>query len=226
MRLFDATDVVVAVVAHPDDAELLFFGTLQLAVARGALAIVIVVTRGERGVSLREEGSRAIVADARLDECKNAFANSHVVVDTLGLPDGQLHAVPDLASRVEAVLQELNCTTLLTHDPQANNDHQDHLALGKAAVNAGRRVAVGTIAAGQPIQPGATFLPTVLVDVSAYLTDKIDALNEHESQAGRWYLSPEFTMARAQAAGWNSYPQRTASGRYYEALRLITALDE
>src|SRR5438105_13444852 len=49
MRLSFAGDRVLAVVAHPDDAELLCAGTLARARAEGAAVAVAVLCRGDKG---------------------------------------------------------------------------------------------------------------------------------------------------------------------------------
>ncbi|QXE38403.1 hypothetical protein KQY30_33400 [Streptomyces sp. GMY02] len=79
---------------------------------------------------------------------------------------------------------------------------------------------------GEPHAPRRGFTPTVLVDITAFLDDKVKALARHESQRGRWYLGETYTRLRATAAGWRLRPSDAAAGRAFEAFEtpLLTLL--
>ena len=63
MTLAPAAERVVAVVAHPDDAELMCYGTLRRYRQLGAAATVVTVSRGAGGISHRRSVVRMAVAD-------------------------------------------------------------------------------------------------------------------------------------------------------------------
>lgn len=219
--LYQATEGqrVAAVVAHPDDAELMCFGTLRSLREAGAAVTVVIVTHGVGGVSVedRAQGVRLAVEE-RLRESRAAYAGTGIEVECLGFVDGALK--PDLAlvSAIEAQLKRLGATVLITHAPRAGNDHQDHEAVGTAAVNAASRVSTcTTILHGEPHAPRSGFRPTMLVDITDLIEDKLLALKRHETQAGRWYLSDAYTRHRAAASGWRLAPALAAEGRLFEA---------
>ncbi|MFE6052813.1 PIG-L deacetylase family protein [Kitasatospora sp. NPDC056446] len=217
---------VVAVVAHPDDAELMCYGTLRRYREHGAAVTVVVVTTGVNGVSLADRDRGVSLTDQeRAAESAASYDGSGIDLLLLGFTDGAL--VPDrqLVSGIEAELVRLGCTVLITHSLHAGPDHQDHLAVAQAAVNAATRVGTcTTILHGQPHAPRGDFHPTVLVDITDLLPDKVKALSEHQSQAGRWYLGGEYTRHRAADAGWTLAPARAADGHRFEAFEtsLIT----
>ncbi|MDV9194640.1 PIG-L deacetylase family protein [Streptomyces sp. Wh19] len=210
---------VVAVVAHPDDAELLCYGTLRRAAQTGSIVTVVVVTHGANGISLADAADgRRISTDERAEEVRAAWHSTGIQLAFLGLPDGALVADRHLISAVEAELTRLNCTLLITHSLNADTDHQDHRALAGAAANAATRVATcHTVLHGEPHAPRSAFSPTVLVDVTDVLDDKVTALAAHHTQAGRWYLGKDYTHHRAAQAGWHLRPAAAAAGRTYEA---------
>ncbi|MDX2824894.1 PIG-L family deacetylase [Streptomyces ipomoeae] len=210
---------VVAVVAHPDDAELLCYGTLRKAREAGAEVSVVVVTHGANGVSVADaDAGRQLAEDEREKEVTAAWHDTGIDVVFLHLTDGALVADLHLISLVEAELNRLQCTLLITHSPRAANDHQDHLAVAVAAANAATRVPTcHTVLHGEPHAPRSGFSPTVLVDVTDVVDDKVRALNAHHSQDGRWYLSSEYTRHRAAQAGWSLRPAATSTGRSFEA---------
>ncbi|WP_307020681.1 PIG-L deacetylase family protein [Streptomyces canus] len=208
---------VVAVVAHPDDAELMCYGTLRKARESGAVVSVVVVTHGANGVSVADAG-RQLTEDEREKEVTAAWHDTGIDTVFLHLPDGALKADLPLISRLEAELNRLKCGLLITHSPRAANDHQDHLAIAAAAANAATRVPTcHTVLHGEPHAPRSGFRPTVLVDITDVLDDKVRALTAHHSQGGRWYLSPQYTRHRAAQAGWSLRPAATADGRAFEA---------
>ncbi|MCX4783991.1 MULTISPECIES: PIG-L deacetylase family protein [unclassified Streptomyces] len=210
---------MVALVAHPDDAELLCYGTLRRAVGAGATVTVVVVTHGANGVSLADAADgRRLGTGERAEEVRAAWLSTGIQLAFLGLPDGALVADRHLISAVEAELTRLGCTLLITHSLNASTDHQDHRALALAAANAATRVTTcHTVLHGEPHAPRSTFTPTVLVDITEHLDDKVTALAAHRTQAGRWYLGKEYTNHRAVQAGWRLRPAAAAAGRAYES---------
>ncbi|GHH22092.1 hypothetical protein GCM10018780_70210 [Streptomyces lanatus] len=214
-----SVEQVVAVVAHPDDAELLCYGTLRKAREAGAVVSVVVVTHGANGVSIADaDAGRQLSEDEREKEVTAAWHDTGIDVAFLHLTDGALVADLHLISLLEAELNRLQCTLLITHSTRAANDHQDHLAVATAAANAATRVPTcHTVLHGEPHAPRSGFSPTVLVDVTDFVDDKVRALNAHHSQGGRWYLSSQYTRHRAAQAGWSLRPTATSTGRAFEA---------
>ncbi|QUC63477.1 PIG-L family deacetylase [Streptomyces sp. A2-16] len=214
-----AAERVVAVVAHPDDAELLAYGTLRHFRRLGATVTVLCLTHGVNGVSLTDAARGARLTEReRIDEAQAAWDGTGVEVTCLGLPDGALHPDRELISLVEGDLRARECNILITHSPSAGNDHQDHLAVGAAATNAATRVPTcHTVLYGEPHAPHSGFAPTVLVDITDFLDDKIKALARHTSQRGRWYLREDYIRHRAADAAWRLHPAYAAQGAAFEA---------
>jgi N-acetylglucosamine malate deacetylase 1 len=219
---------IVAVVAHPDDAEMMAYGTLRRYRQAGAAVTVVVATTGINGVSLTDRGQGVRLAShERVAESAASYAGTGIDLVCLDLTDGALTADRELISVIEGQLARLGCTVLVTHSQHAGNDHQDHLAVAQAAANAATRVdTCTTILHGEPHAPRSGIAPTVLVDITAWIDAKVAALDAHQTQAGRWYLSEQYTRHRAAAAGWRLAPSRAAAGRCFEAFEtsLITLL--
>jgi LmbE family N-acetylglucosaminyl deacetylase len=192
---------------------------LRQSCRQGAEVTVVIVTQGGNGVSITDAAQGAIITrDQRVAESKEAFAGSGIAVECLGMADGALMTDRALISSIEATLVRLGCTVLVTHSPNAANDHQDHRAVAAAASNAANRLRTCTaILYGEPHEPRSTFTPNLLFDVTDLIEDKVAALRLHQSQDGRWYLSEEFIRQRAVATGWRLVPLQAAQGRYYEA---------
>ncbi|MFE3205789.1 PIG-L deacetylase family protein [Embleya sp. NPDC059237] len=211
---------VVAVVAHPDDAELMFYGTLRHWSDTGATVTVVVATHGTNGVLLHDRLA-GVQLDPRTRPAENAdsFQGTDIAVECLGMTDGALTCDIDLVTAIEDTLTRHACTALLTHPVHTGNDHQDHHALARAALNAATRVATcTTILHGRPHAPHQHTTPTVLIDITTHLDDKIKALARHRSQTGRHYLDEPYTRWRAAGEAWTTLPAHAAAGRSFEAL--------
>lgn len=175
---------LLAVVAHPDDAELLCGGTLIRAADAGHRTGILDLTGGEAGTSgsarLRSEESAEASRLLGLAERRNA-----------GLPDGALQNTPESRAVVAAVLRELKPRTVVLMWPEAR--HPDHRVASQLAYDACfvaglKRASVD----GDPHRPRKVLYalsyrehapkPTFVVDISAHMDRKMDAVFAYGSQ--------------------------------------------
>jgi bacillithiol biosynthesis deacetylase BshB1 len=108
---------ILAVCAHPDDAELVMGGTIAREASRGRRVAMVDLTRGESGSrgtpEIREQESR---------EAARILGAAHR--ESLGLPDSSLQAVPDQRDRMVEALRRLRPrVVLLQHWEQRHPDH-------------------------------------------------------------------------------------------------------
>jgi bacillithiol biosynthesis deacetylase BshB1 len=213
---------VLAVMAHPDDAELLCGGALRKSARRGERAGIVDLTRGEMGtrgtpeIRAREASRAAEILG--LAERRNA-----------GLPDGHLENSLDARRVVAALIRELRPRIVVTHWVEGRHpDHRAAAALVRdAAFLAGLR---NFPAPGDPHRPlkvvHATAFredaepPTFVLDITAEMEDKMAAIAAYESQfqgltqAGEVYPGGERALPdqiRAACARYGSLI-RTAYG--------------
>lgn len=175
---------LLAIVAHPDDAELLCGGTLIKAADAGHATGVLDLTGGEAGTagdaSLRAEESARATRLLGLSERR-----------TVGLPDGALANTPDARAAVAAALRALRPDTVILMWPEGR--HPDHRVASELAYDACfvaglRRAPVD----GAPFRPRKVLYalayrehapkPTFVVDISAQMDRKIEAIFAYASQ--------------------------------------------
>jgi bacillithiol biosynthesis deacetylase BshB1 len=175
---------LLAIMAHPDDAELLCAGALLASAAHGGRTAVLDLTGGERGswgnAASRSEEAAAAASVLGLSERRNA-----------GLPDGALTSSPQTRQTVAGHIRALRPTTVILHWPEARHpDHRIASELGRdACFLAGVRNAD---IEGEPFRPrkvvyALTYAehapkPTAVVDISGQMDGKLAAIFSFGSQ--------------------------------------------
>jgi bacillithiol biosynthesis deacetylase BshB1 len=175
---------LLAIVAHPDDAELICGGTLIKAADAGRRTGVLDLTGGEAGT----------YGNAALREAEAAKASEVLGLAerrVAGLPDGSLENTPDARNTVAAILRELRPRTVILMWKEAR--HPDHRVASQLAYDA-CFVAGLTNAPieGEKFRPEKVVYamayrehvgkPTFVVDISGQMERKLDAIYAYGSQ--------------------------------------------
>jgi LmbE family N-acetylglucosaminyl deacetylase len=223
--------VVLAVYAHPDDADVACGGALARWAKAGSAVHLVVCTDGGKG-SVDPEAKPKKLAAARAGELQ---ASSVLIglasVENLGFPDGEL---PDsdsfrrtLVERVRAVRPDVVCG----HDPtavffgQTYFNHRDHRIAGAALLDAVAPASALPLYfpdAGPPHQVSTVLLsgtlePDEWVDVTDTIEAKAAAVECHRTQfAGQDGWAGEAVRRRAVEEG------RRAGVAYAEGFRRLT----
>lgn len=175
---------VMALMAHPDDAELLCAGALLRAGDDGRDAAVLDLTGGERG-SYGSPDVRAAEAAAAAQVMGLAERRS------AGLPDGSLQNTPDARAAVAMHIRELRPRVVILHWPEARHpDHRAASELGRdACFLAGVRNAP---VEGEPFRPHKLVYcltyaehaprPTFVLDITDQMERKLEAIFSFGSQ--------------------------------------------
>jgi LmbE family N-acetylglucosaminyl deacetylase len=213
-------ETAMVIMAHPDDAEINCFGTICRLLEQGAQVILLIATNGEGGISVSEEqrlGSDFVkeeFSDQRLTETARAFEGMEL---TFGR---------DLVSLIEAEINRWNPDLVITHasDP-TGYDHQDHDVLSKVVTNICRRkTRVRTLLHSQPHVIGTSFQPNCFIEVTEHWERKMAALECHETQQGRYYLSRAYHESRSLINGVLNGSGNDLNGRRFEAFSCVRAV--
>lgn len=177
---------VLAIVAHPDDAELLCGGSLSRTVDEGGRAGVLDLTRGEMG----SHGTPEI----RAREAERASEILGLAVRrNAGLPDSRLLNTPEARQTVVGILRELRPRIVITH--WLKGRHPDHTAAAALAYDASYLAGLKNFdASGAPFRPTKVVhalsfredavKPTFVVDVTDQFPRKMEAIAAYASQFG------------------------------------------
>jgi bacillithiol biosynthesis deacetylase BshB1 len=208
---------VLAIVAHPDDAELLCGGTLLACKAKGERTGILDLTRGEMGTRGTPE-IRAREA-ARASEILNLDTRANA-----GLPDAHVANTDETRRIVAGWLRRLRPRSVITH--WIRGRHPDHTATAslvyEAAYLAGLNnySAEGDAPAFRPLKVvhALSFReepqkPTFVVDISDHMDGKLKAIAAYASQFGDAVQAGEVYPGggRALAAQVRTHAARTGS---------------
>lgn len=206
---------VLAVFAHPDDAELLCGATLVKCADKGLKTGVLDLTRGEAGSvgtpELRAEEAHAAAQVMGLSVRRNAR-----------LPDSRLENTHEARSHLASIFRELRPRVVVTHWTQGR--HRDHRIAAElvydSAFLAGLKNFDATGSAFRPSQVvhavsfrEDTPAPSFVVDVTEQLDRKLEAVACYGSQfhgktsAGEIFPGGHRGLERqirAHAAHWGS----------------------
>jgi N-acetylglucosamine malate deacetylase 1 len=192
MRLDFTNDRVLAVVAHPDDAELLCAGTLARARADGAAVGVCVLCRGDKG---QPSEPIADLAKVRRREATAAVKLLGGEAFFAGFPDGELADGPRQRRKLLRLMRTFAPTLVLAHAPEDYHpDHRAAAALADAvswfAASRGQVTREPRLVAPPSVWRMDTvaridFLPGFFVDISGYVDIKHRMLRCHVSQLRR-----------------------------------------
>ena len=192
MQLHFNNQHVLAVVAHPDDAESLCAGTLARAKADGAAIGICVLCKGDKG---QPDPPIADLADVRHSEMAAAAELLGAELLEGGFGDGELFDGVEQRRTLVELFRQFRPTLVLAHS--ANDYHSDHRAasvLAEAAswfcASAGQKTASKAMPAPPALWWMDTvnmlgFSPSFYIDVSDYVELKRQMMRCHESQLSR-----------------------------------------
>ena len=175
---------VLAIGAHPDDADLGVGGALLRLAAQGVCTAILDLTRGEMS-------SRGTVEERAVEAMEAGRLLKLAARRQTALPDGGIENTPSQREAVIRVLRELRPQILLA--PMAPDRHPDHAAAHGLVRDANYFSGVAGLVTGQepyrapqvfyyhPYQ-GATESPAHVVDITDYFEEKRAALRAYASQ--------------------------------------------
>jgi bacillithiol biosynthesis deacetylase BshB1 len=212
---------ILAVFAHPDDAELTVGGTLLKMKHLGYRTGVLDVTAGEMGTRGTVEGRAAEAAAAakilKLDIRENlGFADGHVFVGD--------------AERIKLVraLRRMKPKVILTHqigDSHPDHDHIAQLVRESARLASMRRYdeETGDQKISVPIVAHNIFSRRIetsfVIDISDFLDDKMAAIRAHKSQ----FYDPDSIEPETRLTSEHYLAELEGRSRYFGSLIGVAA---
>jgi LmbE family N-acetylglucosaminyl deacetylase len=191
---------VLAVFAHPDDAEFTIAGSVARWADEGAEVCYCVVTNGAAGSNSPDQDLAELVRMRQEEQLAAARVLGVKDVFFMGYPDGMLQPTLELRRELTRLIRQIRPDRVLVSDPTAvfygdgYINHPDHRAAAEAAIYAvfpsavTRPIFPELLAEGfEPHQVKELYIsgstePTIHIDISDTLDRKIEALRCHISQ--------------------------------------------
>jgi LmbE family N-acetylglucosaminyl deacetylase len=223
--------VVLAVYAHPDDADIGCGGTLARWAKAGGAVHLVVCTDGGKGTTDPDVVPGQLVTERAIElEASSALIGLSSVVN-LGFPDGELTDSAAFRRLLVERVRALKPNVVCGHDPTAvffgqdYFNHRDHRIAGAALLDSVAPAAALPHYfpdAGAPHQVAAVLLsgtlePDEWVDITDTIECKAEAVECHRTQlAGEAGWAGEVVRRRAADEG------RRAGVAYAEGFRRLT----
>jgi LmbE family N-acetylglucosaminyl deacetylase len=186
---------ILALGAHPDDADLKAGGSAALWTRAGHTVVLCSVTDGSAGHHL--EAGPAL-ARRRQAEARAAGAVIGVEYQVLDFADGTLLPTLEARHTLIRLIRSLKPDLILTHRP--NDYHPDHRYTSQLVQDAAYLLTVPAICPDTPhlerdpvilyfsddFQKPTPFTPDVVVDIGSEVEHVIDMLHQHASQFYEW----------------------------------------
>ncbi len=181
----------LCIVAHPDDIEFYCAGSVLLMTRHGAVVDFVVATSGDKGA---RDASKSRDKLARIREREQELAAEVMGVKRvvfLRHPDAELVESLELREELVREIRTSKPEVMLTFDPNVRyRSHPDHRVVGRVALDAAWPSARDPLTfpkAGPPHETAEAWCfggeaPTLEVDVSSVIAQKIQARLKHASQ--------------------------------------------
>jgi LmbE family N-acetylglucosaminyl deacetylase len=228
---------VLAVIAHPDDAEFWAAGTIAQWTDAGVDLTYYVLTDGENGSRDPDIPREQIPAVRREEQRKAARLLNVSDVQFMGLGEGMIDPTNrELHEHLVRVIRQVRPQRVMTWSPEWNWErfrscHPDHLAVGEATLraiypDAGNRLALRSLYEDEGLDGwtvGEVWLlnsPRVnrFIDITGTFTRKTAAVAAHHSQvAGRKDLAGDLRARAAAVAAQGAMP----AGRLAETFQVV-----
>jgi bacillithiol biosynthesis deacetylase BshB1 len=202
---------ILAIAAHPDDAEIGCGGALILAADAGLRVAVADLTSGEMATSgtLKQREEERARAAGLLGLCDRI---------AVGLPDTRIGMEPSHRDAIIALIRDTAPRIVLA--PYPDDRHPDHAAAGRLVRDACFYAGVAKLGAGAPHRPRRlyhymlhhSFEPSFVLDVSAVWTRRMAAVTAYDSQLGA------AAAGRTEIGGGDFLEQLSARAGFFGAM--------
>jgi len=216
---------ILVVAAHPDDLETTSGGTLALLIGRGVEVALLLGTDGDIGTHDLSFTRETLAAVRREETLAGAAALGIKDVFFLGHHDGELVADLALRAEVAGIYRRWQPDTIFTFDPAwGGQAHPDHIAAGRAAVDAYMPSKMELYHPEQLVDGvkvadvkrffffgGSNRAGEITIDISSVWQTKLAATRSHVSQFGQKEEALEWLAA------WNRETGKCCGLEYAEA---------
>jgi LmbE family N-acetylglucosaminyl deacetylase len=172
---------VLAIAGHADDIELGAGGAILRHSDLGDEVTLLLITHSEYGDYNGNLIRSKEVAESEAKEAADIMGIKNILC--LNYETKKVLYTVELIEDINRIIDNMNPDIIYTHwDGDAN---QDHSAISRATVIAGRNVSRILMYRSNWNQTTKSFKGNFIVDISKYMEDKIRAINAHKSEVSK-----------------------------------------
>jgi LmbE family N-acetylglucosaminyl deacetylase len=189
---------VMAIYAHPDDADVAAGGAMAQWASQGCTVHLVVICDGSKGAHGSQTRPESLREVRRSESQLAADVLGVSQVHSLEVPDGEVTNSDSLRSQLVGLIRRARPEVILGPDPTATFfggvyvNHRDHRETGWALLDAAAPAAAMPLYypdQGEPHQVSwlllsGTHEPDVAIDVTSTIDVKVKAVLAHHSQTG------------------------------------------
>ena len=193
----------MAIGAHPDDLEIGAFGSLAKWRNESEIHVVIATDGSYRNSDLKSKRAEEAMKSASLIDASVHF---------LEFPDGKLEHSEIFKDVLKAIVKDINPTKVIVNAP--DDMHPDHRVLSTTTVAVTRNIPeIWFYETPSTLE----LRPNIFVDVTNFISIKIQAIQQHKTQLQKFYMQEESIYGNAQFRARHFRKQRC----YAEAFELF-----
>ena len=208
--------VVLAIYAHPDDADVAAGGTLATWAQRGTEVHLVVLCDGSKGAHYSVENVAVLSGHRRTELDRAASVMGLMSATNLGYVDGEVSNSDEVRAELVGLIRSIRPDVVIAPDPTAiffggvYVNHRDHRETGWAVLDACAPAAAMPLyypKTGEAHQVSTLLLsgslePDVVANVGGGVEAKVGAVLAHGSQLdGETASIREVVLERARQAG-------------------------
>ena len=208
---------IICIFSHPDDVELVCYGTLKKFKKLKYNIHCLFLSKGEK--------SLASIEISRDDQTLKALSKISKNIYFEEFKDGQFYYNSEIITVIDKYLNKIKPSIVITHftNSDGSSAHQDHHVTRLAASNSARRNNyVKILAYAEPEYNIKDFIPNLYVDITHYFKEKLKILNFHSNEKKKYYFKKKYLETKSY---WCSQQingsERLSKKKFYETFQVI-----
>lgn len=216
--IFSKKNKILAIYCHPDDPELVCYGTLRRLRKSGCDINVLILSKGENSPA-----SNQIDRTKFSKKALKKITNNIIFED---LPDGQINFDKKSISLVDTYLKKIKPNIVITHysNIDGSSSHQDHHNTRLIASNAARRASsVDYLLLSEPEYNIRDFIPNFYVNITPYFAEKMKVLKFHKNENLKYYFQRKYFINKSNWWSMQIEHPNKKPKKYFETFKIIFA---
>lgn len=216
--IFSKKNKILAIYSHPDDPELVCYGTLKKLKKKKNDINILILSKGESSLTSRGLSRIKYSEKALKKITKNLYFEN--------LEDGKIVFNNDNLSLIDKYLKKIKPNIVITHytNVDGSSTHQDHHNTRLMVSNAARRATfVKYLLLSEPEYNIKEFIPNLYVDITPHFNEKITSLKFHKNENKKYYFKKNYLETKSNWWSMQIDNFKQKPKKFFETFQIIFA---